>query len=127
MILSNTLSSFVQSVGFTPISNDKYRIQINLPKDTIEWLNEIIKTPDFYSKWFKRKKEIDLSPELNKLIEDTHSGRKKKFLELTEEEQRKIKRLNRLLLEHTYPRIITPSKPHGLMRGWAGEDNEERF
>jgi len=108
------------------ISKDNYKIKIHSAKNTIDWLNEIIMTPDFYSKWFKRKGDIDLSPELNELIGDTHSCRKKKFSELTEEEQIKIKRLNRLLLEHTYPR--TPkSRKNGLMRGWDGKDTKERF
>lgn len=107
------------------ISRDNYRMQLNLPENTIGWLNEIVTKPDFYSKWFKRKGEIDLSPELNKLIGDTHGCRKKKFSELTEEEQGKIKRLNRLLLEQTYPSITPKSLKHGLMRGWKGKKKEE--
>jgi hypothetical protein len=108
------------------ISTDNYKIKIHSTKNTIDWLNEIIMTPDFYSKWFKKKGDIDLSPELDELIRDTHSCRKKKFTELTEEEQIKIKRLNRLLLEHTCPR--TPkSLKHGLMKGWEGRSMKERY
>jgi len=99
------------------INNDKYGIKLNIPEYTIDRLNEIIRTPDFYSKWFKRKGIIDLSPEADELIGDTHGCRKKKFPELTEEEQRKIKRLNRLLLEQTYPSIVPKSLPRGLMKG----------
>ena len=106
------------------ISTDNYKIKIHSTQNTIDWLNEIIMTPDFYSKWFKKKGDIDLSPELDELIGDTHSCRKKKFTEFTEEEQIKIKRLNRLLLEHTYPR--TPkSLKHGLMKGWEGKKKED--
>jgi len=99
------------------INNDKYGIKLNIPEYTIDRLNEIIRTPDFYSKWFKRKGNIDLSPEADELIGDTHGCRKKQFPELTEEEQRKIKRLNRLLLEHTYQLMTPKSLPRGLMKG----------
>lgn len=112
---SKTVISLCQS-----LNNDRYGIRLDSPDNTIERLNEVIRTPDFYSKWFRKNKTANLSPEAASLVTETKGYRKKKFSELTEEEQANIKRLNRLLLEHTYP--MTPmSLEHGLMRGWKGK------
>ncbi len=106
------------------INADKYSIKLKHIENSLDRLNEIIRTPDFYSKWFKKRGELDLPQGINELVEDTHDYRNKQFSELTEEEQGKIKRLNRLLLEHSYPLMTPKSLPRGLMRGPEGKKEQ---
>jgi len=112
---SPTIMNICQS-----LNNDRYGMRFTAPDNTIDRLNEVIRTPDFYAQWYRKHRTINLPPEAVSLVTETQGYRKKKFSEMTEDEQTNIKRLNRLLLERTYP--MTPkSLKNGLMRGWEGK------
>lgn len=73
----------------------------------IDWLNELLKVPDFFGILYAKKSEkskINFSRSITDLVGKTKDYRNKKIKDLNNDEQNTIKRLNRLLFEETYPR-----------------------
>lgn len=88
------------------INKDNYNIPLTMKKNTIFWLNELLKMPDFYDVLCMEKHKISFCKNIMVLVEETNGYRKKiNFPSLSIDEQNSIKRLNRLLLEEIYPNV----------------------
>ena len=86
------------------IKNDNYKISLQIAKNTITWLNELLKEPKFYSILREKKPDIGFTKKVIDLVNKTGGYRNdKEFSKLEIQEQIYIKRLNRLILEETYP------------------------
>lgn len=85
------------------IKQDKYALELKSLDNTVERLNEILRTPKFYDVCLKKKDPIDLTPYTKKLVTATREMRGKKFKDLNPDQQRKIIELNRLVLHKVYP------------------------
>jgi hypothetical protein len=96
---------------------DKYEIEFLAPDNTVSRLNEILEIPDLYDKLNDKgklpKKDgvVSLPPPVEELIKQTAESRasRMKFIGLNFDQQIKIKKLNRQLLEVAYPND-TPKK-----------------
>lgn len=76
----------------------------NVSSHTIEWLNELLKVPDFYDKIpSEKRREITSGKIIKELNNKTVRYRKKSFSKLNNDEKYAIKLLNRLVLAHIYP------------------------
>ncbi|MFC1637759.1 hypothetical protein ACFL1W_01930, partial [Candidatus Margulisiibacteriota bacterium] len=95
------------------IKADDYGIETKAPDGSLAQINELLRRPDFYEKWQAKNKEIVMSDVLKRLIKETAAYRDKPFDQLTKLQQQKIIRLNRLLLEATYPFLAPKSRPEG--------------
>lgn len=82
-------------------------------EDTIERLNEILRKPNFYSTFLIKKKFIKLSEQGKILVKESESFRHKQFASLTDEQQRAILKLNRIILEENFP-ASCPRSQHSL-------------
>lgn len=71
---------------------------------TIKELNTLLGTSTFYATLHNQKPKKRFSKAVEELVDKTKDCRKKPFNQLNEDEQYRIKRLNRLLLEESYPR-----------------------
>lgn len=96
------------------IEADDYGIETKAKPGTLAWLNEILRTPDFYDRWKKKNKNVVLTAEMKRLIRESAGYRHRPWSQLTRLQQLKIIRLNRLLLEATYPLLTPKSLPEGL-------------
>lgn len=85
------------------IVNDNYNISIQAPINTINWLNELLKIASFHDILREKKPSINFSKNITDLVDKTKDYRNKNYFDLNNDEQNNIKRLNRLLLEETYP------------------------
>ena len=90
---------------------------VNIPSlkarnNNIDWLNELLKVPDFYDILCKTKPRNSYSEKVMKLENKTRKYRKKNFSYLSEERQFNIKKLNRLLLEETYPQATPKNQKY---------------
>lgn len=85
------------------IVNGNYNVPIQAKSNTIEWLNELLNIPNFYDVLHVKKPKKDFPKSITNLIKKTNAYRDKKFSGLNYDEQHKIKSLNPLLLEETYP------------------------
>lgn len=95
------------------INDDGYNVSIQVTINTIDWLNEFLKTPNFYDILCDKKPNNVFPKNITDLVDKTKNYRKnKKFSALTNYEQNMIKRLNRLLLEKTYQQNIPEKKPN---------------
>ncbi len=103
-------------------AKDDYGVNLSSEPGTLQWLNELVKTPDFYDIWKKhpRSQGVILSNDVKRLIKETAGYRNKPFNKLTREQQLKIIRLNRLLLEASYPLLC----PKSSLAGAAEEDEK---
>jgi hypothetical protein len=96
------------------IDADKYEIQFREPANTIARLNEMLEIPNLYEKLYYKGKlpkiggEVSLPPNLNELKNQTANYRDEyiKFVGLNFDQQAKIRKLNRGLLEIVYPNEI---------------------
>lgn len=82
-----------------------YDIELQQPY-TIQKLNELLRKPDFYKKWSEKvrtdlKESVDLN--YKELISVTNNYCDKNFQELKDNQKENILKLNRLILETTYP------------------------
>ncbi len=84
------------------IKADGFRLSLKAPENTLIWLNEILKVPDFFDKVLEKKEIIMYTPEAKKFVHLTSRYRSKSFETSSEEEQGNIKRLNRLMIENVY-------------------------
>ncbi|MBF0558436.1 MAG: hypothetical protein HQL08_06610 [Nitrospirae bacterium] len=90
------------------IRSDSYKLgAMNAAFGTIEWLNELLKVGDLFDKVVYEKPDLVLTNEIKGLKEQTEVQRVKPFAGLKDDEQKKIKRLNRLILVLAYP-LETP-------------------
>lgn len=96
------------------IKADDYGIPLKSPDNTLQQLNELLRTPNFYDSWKEKKKNVFITEEMQRLIHETSGYRDKPFEELTRLQQLKIIRLNRLLIEATYPLLSPKSLPEGV-------------
>jgi len=76
---------------------------INASENTIDWLNGILQLPYLYDKVTEKKTNLTLTDEIKKLREQTAEKRKGQFKDLSDNEQKRVKRLNRLMIELAYP------------------------
>jgi hypothetical protein len=86
------------------INDDKYEHDQKLSDDPITSLNQLLKIPGFYE-IISKKKNFRFSDRLTNLVNLTTDSRKHKFRDLNKDEQFKIKKLNRLILEEAYPHV----------------------
>ncbi len=93
------------------INKDGYDLYLESKENTIDWLNELLEVKNFYDRLLNKVPKSKLSNDVKYLVKETENYRKKskKFSDLKEEQRNKIKRLNRLLLEETYPKITPKS------------------
>ncbi len=99
------------------ISADKYEIKFRGPENTIANLNEMLEVPDLYGKLYNKDKlpkkggDVSLPPDINELKNQTADYRDAqiKFIGLNFDQQSKLRKLNRRLLEVAYPNE-TPKK-----------------
>ena len=84
------------------IEKDKYDI-LKTNNNTVDWLNELLKVPNFYDVLCSKKPDRCFSKDVTELAGKTDYYRDIKFKDLTKDEKSTIKKLNRLLLEETYP------------------------
>ena len=94
---------------------DDYEIETSSPKGSLKWLNEILRAPNLYDVWRGKNKNVILTEEMKRLIRETNGYRDKPFSKLTRQQQLKIIRLNRLLIEATYPLLAPKSIPEGTV------------
>lgn len=92
------------------VINQDIKISLNSPCKTICWLNNLLETPNFYDVLNAKKPNINFSEKTGHLVNETKEYRNKHFSDLNNIERYNIKKLNRLLLEETYPRE-TPRDP----------------
>ncbi|MBU0672547.1 MAG: hypothetical protein KJ732_05935 [Candidatus Margulisbacteria bacterium] len=107
------------------IEKDNYGFKLSSAKGSLKWLNELLRQPGFYDVWKKNPKHqnLILSADVKRLIKETAKYRHKPFNKLTRAQQLKIIRLNRLLLEVTYPLLCPKSSLFGISEedeNWLG-------
>jgi hypothetical protein len=102
------------------IASDRYGIEPAADRDSVEWLNSVLRTPDFYDRWRKKHPDLELTPEIRYLVRATNTYRHKRFEGLTASQQSNIMLLNRLLLELTYPDLcpLLRNKPFAAWLGF---------
>ncbi|MFA6169263.1 MAG: hypothetical protein WC772_00630 [Candidatus Margulisiibacteriota bacterium] len=107
----------------TAIVNDQYGMKLKSPIGTLTYLKEILRTPNFYDYWKKRWGDKPVSAEILHLVNLTRNYRNKPFAQLTPEQQLNILKLNRLLLELTYPGLCPISELKRLVidESWMSE------
>lgn len=92
------------------ITNDNYNVSLNATINTIEWLNELLRIPALYDILRIKKPNISFSENIANLIDNTKDYRNINFSSLNNDEQSNVRRLNRILLETTYPREMPKSR-----------------
>jgi hypothetical protein len=70
----------------------------------IEELNAILKTPGFVDGMKKKHPSVEYDDYTSRLIAHSENYRKKEFSELNGEQQKVIKKLNRMVMETVFPR-----------------------
>lgn len=85
------------------ISKKLFRVTVQAPINTIAWLNELLMVPDLYDTLLVKRPGDGFPKGIKDLVDRTEGYRNKDFHSLRTDEQRYIKRLNRLLLEEIYP------------------------
>lgn len=86
------------------IKNEGYELgTIKAQENTVDWLNETLQFADLYEKIVNKRQNIILTDELKRLKNSTEENRKRLFKDIEDNEQKAIKRLNRLMLELVYP------------------------
>lgn len=82
----------------------------------LKWLNALLKVPNFYDIIYAKKSHINFSKRITTLVDKTKDYRNKNFIDLKEHEQYTIRRLNRFLLEETYPQETPKIQENMLTR-----------
>src|SRR3990167_7142634 len=99
------------------IEKDKYDI-LKTNNNTVVWLNELLKVPNFYDVLCSKKPDRCFSKDVTELAGKTDYYRDIKFKDLSKDEKSTIKELNRFLLEETYQdvpksRVFTKTDEYG--------------
>ncbi|OGC11678.1 hypothetical protein A3K48_04185 [candidate division WOR-1 bacterium RIFOXYA12_FULL_52_29] len=108
----------------TAIVNDNYGMNLKSPIGTLSYLKEILRMTNFYDRYWKpRWGDRPVSAAINNLLKITQGYRGKPFSSLTAEQQMNILKLNRLLLETTYPGLCPISELKKLIidESWMSE------
>src|SRR5208282_1258066 len=109
------------------IKSDGYKLgAINAAGDSIKWFNEVLQVADLFDKVTAAKPDLVLSGEIRKLKEQTEEKRQKPFKDLKGDEQKAIKRLNRLILELAYPKETPESRNLEVRNIYEPEGNYEK-
>lgn len=85
------------------IAKDSYGLNFSSPDGTVDRLNEILRTPDFYDRVAQKGKKMKLHTHGERLIAGTREYRGRPYAELSDQERMDISHLNRLVLEAVYP------------------------
>lgn len=85
------------------VINENYTITLNAPNNSLGRLNELLMNPNFYDILKAKKPNMSISNKITALVDKTKDYRNRSFSDLNYDEKSNIKRLNRLLLEETYP------------------------
>ncbi len=80
----------------------EYDIAVKSTKNSIEWLNELLQTPNLIDKIKAKKTSATFCSLITALEKDTAELKTKAFDKLNTEQQTSIKRINRLLIESIY-------------------------
>jgi hypothetical protein len=100
---------------YEAIKSDRYHLgTISASKNTFDWLNKVLEVPHLFDQ-LENEKMPYLTEEIKKLRDQTSEIRKMTFDKLTEEQQISVKRLNRLMIEVSYP-DETPKKDEFLKK-----------
>ena len=108
------------------IKADNYGLKFpDSPDNSIGRLNEMLECPDLIDKLIDKKVDPNRPLDIKALISITSEIReeKKPFIELNYDEQINIRRLNRLLLEETYPRETPKSSKYFIPPGLINSVN----
>ena len=82
--------------------NSDFDIEFNVSKNSVEWLNQLLRMPNFYNR-VKRTKDVTiLSSDVKQMVKKTSYYQDDSYSELDYERQISIKLLNRKLLEEVY-------------------------
>ncbi len=109
------------------IKSDRYKLgAIKAPVNSIQWLNGVLQVADLSDKVTEEKPDLVMTGEIKKLQEQTESNRKKPFRDLKEDEQKVIKRLNRLILESAYPKETPKSRNLEVRNIFEPQGNYEK-
>lgn len=89
---------------------NKYNIEFTKPNNSIDRLNELMETPNFYNTWYRKNKSsksklTNLNGNTKDLINLTKGYRNKTFAKLDKYQKQKIAELNRLILEVSHKKI----------------------
>lgn len=85
------------------IEQDHYDLTLQSEDNTLARINEMLQIPDLYEKIRKTKHSAVIPAELKKLLTDWHTYRNADYARMTITAQKKIRILNRLLLQAVYP------------------------
>lgn len=97
------------------LSNNNSQMPLfDIPNNRIQGFNQWTKIPDFYDtlEIEKRDKKRGFFSIINRLVKETEDYRRKEFCDLNDQQQEKIKKLNRLLIEEMFSDDCPKSK-HG--------------
>ncbi len=118
------------------IRKDGYGASIPIKNNHVDWLNSLLKESNFYDEWLKKKKSNKLNDaKIKTLAYETQKYRysydEVKIKEIKysakEEFNKKTKRLNRLILEKTYPKLCPKSEPEFLMQDINPRESEAPY
>jgi DNA-binding NtrC family response regulator len=85
------------------IRNDGFQIGARASDErAIEELNEVLRLPWFSDMVIKKRPSVVQTEYIRKLISDSEQYRKKTFSELTVDQKKLIKKLNRMVMETVY-------------------------
>jgi len=87
----------------------------NIPDDPIEWLNSLLTRLDLFKSFMNRTPRVEYSAPVKELIDKVKSCQGKAMGKQKDIEMDNLKRLNRLLIEETYP-LKTPKSPEKTTR-----------
>lgn len=104
------------------IKRDNYGLKLESKDNSISRINEILERVDFYEKLIKKKGGRNWSLDIRVMIQATETFRNEEwsFSDLTGDLvkiQKLFKRLNRLLLEETYPEETPQSSKYFIPQG----------
>lgn len=85
------------------LEEDQYDITLSTENHTLDRINELIQIPNLYEKMRGKKNLAGLSPELKKLLAEWQTYRNADYARMTVTARKKIRILNRLLLQAVYP------------------------
>jgi hypothetical protein len=91
------------------ITDDYDNTSIKAPINTIGWLNELLKIPNLYDILYAKKPDNIFArsdaaiPKGHTRFYEAESYRDKEFSDLSEDDQNRLKKFNRLVLELHYP------------------------
>ena len=105
---------------FSEVSKVFFAEEFSFPENTIDALNYTLETPGFYRMWMESQGGVTaLNKSIHALEKKTRHYRNKQFVLLEEKCQENIVRLNRQLLEITYPNSCPIAKEVMKVRGWV--------